>query len=269
MDDVYGDAGEVEAEFDSELDKSLDPRGPDSLELLVASLDLPAASQVLDLGCRDGWYSIELARRYGFVVLGIDPVQRHVANGERAVSDLRATEPDVASRVRLERGAVERIPAADGSLDLIWCRDVLVHVADLEAAFAECARVLRSGGHMVIYQMFATEWLTPAEADRLWPPAGIVGSSTDPTRFEAAATAAGFRVSSHQELKSEWREYLEERREMSTGRQLLHAARLLREPDRYVAKFGEVAYGVMLTDCLWGVYQMIGKLSPRSYVLQR
>jgi hypothetical protein len=30
---------------------------------------------------------------------------------------------------------------------------------------------------------------------------------------------------------------------------------------------GTVAYEFMLTDCLWGVYQMIGKLNPRIYVL--
>ena len=32
-------------------------------------------------------------------------------------------------------------------------------------------------------------------------------------------------------------------------------------------RFGTVAYEVMLTDSLWGVYQMIGKLNPRIYVL--
>jgi hypothetical protein len=34
-------------------------------------------------------------------------------------------------------------------------------------------------------------------------------------------------------------------------------------------RFGTVTYEYMLTDSLWGVYQMIGKLNPRIYVLSR
>ena len=32
---------------------------------------------------------------------------------------------------------------------------------------------------------------------------------------------------------------------------------------------GGDAYEAMLTDSLWGVYQMIGKLNPRLYLLSR
>jgi hypothetical protein len=48
---------------------------------------------------------------------------------------------------------------------------------------------------------------------------------------------------------------------------LLHAARLLRAPERYIAQFGQVAYDIKLGDCLWHIYRMIGKLSPRIYLL--
>ncbi len=61
-------------------------------------------------------------------------------------------------------------------------------------------------------------------------------------------------------------EYAQER-DGSPGRQLLHAARLLRDPARYVNRFGQAAYDIALGDCLWHVYQMIRKLAPRVYVL--
>jgi hypothetical protein len=32
------------------------------------------------------------------------------------------------------RGAAEALPIEDGTADLVWCRDVLVHVSDLERA---------------------------------------------------------------------------------------------------------------------------------------
>ena len=133
---------------------------------------------------------------------------------------------------RIDYGAAEQLPDPDASADLIWCRDVLEHVQDLEAAFSEFRRVLRPGAHAVIYQMTATEWLTPAEAARLWPPGAIYASSVDPQHFEGAITAAGLTISQNIELHGEWREYLEENGTGLSSRQLLWVSRLLRQPAR-------------------------------------
>jgi hypothetical protein len=51
------------------------------------------------------------------------------------------------------------------------------------------------------------------------------------------------------------------------GRHLLHAARLIRDPDRYITRFGQANYDIKLGDCLWHIYRMIGKLSSRVYLL--
>jgi hypothetical protein len=52
------------------------------------------------------------------------------------------------------------------------------------------------------------------------------------------------------EIGSEWGELAEEENG-KPGRRLLWAARLLRDPERYVARFGRANYEVMLGDCLW------------------
>jgi hypothetical protein len=44
---------------------------------------------------------------------------------------------------------------------------------------------------------------------------------------------------------------------------------LRRDPERYRARFGEAAYEILLGDCLWHVYAMIGKLERRVYLLRR
>jgi hypothetical protein len=67
-------------------------------------------------------------------------------------------------------------------------------------------------------------------------------------------------------LGSEWGEYYHEHMP-ARSRHLLHAARLLRDPERYVARFGQQNYDIKLGDCLWHVYRMIGKLSGRVYLL--
>ena len=51
------------------------------------------------------------------------------------------------------------------------------------------------------------------------------------------------------------------------GRHLLHAARLVRDPGRYISRFGKESYDIKLGDCLWHIYRMIGKLSSRIYLL--
>ena len=63
------------------------------------------------------------------------------------------------------------------------------------------------------------------------------------------------------------REFSEETGPGRTSRQLLHVARLLRDPERYVAAMGRSGYEGEVGNALWGVYQMIGKLSGRVYVL--
>jgi SAM-dependent methyltransferase len=265
----YGSAfAEFEA-FDAALDQSLAPRGSSLLFDLVAGLGLPAGSLAVDVGARDGRHCIELSRRFGFTVHGVEPVRVHLEGAADALAALAAAEPEVAARVRVDEGVAERLAEPDGSVDLIWCRDVLVHVEDLAAVFREFGRVLRPGRAAVIYQMTATGWLTPAEAARLWPPLGVHASSVDPQRFEAAIAAGGLRIERCIQLGGEWRERDEEDGGGRTSRQLLHVSRLLRNRPAYQERFGADAYEAMLGNGLWGVYQMIGKLNPRVYVLRR
>jgi SAM-dependent methyltransferase len=269
VEEVYGSAFAEEKAFEEALDESLQPHGFGLMFELVAGLRLPAGSLALDVGAREGYHCVELARRFGFTVHGVEPVRRHLDNAARALDDLAAAEPDIAARVRIDRGVAERLGEPDGSVDLIWCRDTLEHVEDLDAAFGEFRRVLRPGGAAVIYHMTATDWLTSAESARMWPPGAIHASSVDPARFEAAITGSGLRIAQSMQLHGEWRERAEEDGRGLSSRDLLRVSRLLRNRDAYERRFGTDAYEAMLTGCLWGVYQMIGKLNPRLYVLSR
>jgi hypothetical protein len=51
------------------------------------------------------------------------------------------------------------------------------------------------------------------------------------------------------------------------ARLLRHSARILRDPERYVERFGEAAYREKLADAWWHIYRMIGKLEGRIYIL--
>src|SRR4051812_7317531 len=135
LESFYDAYPRIEDEFGAALDESLEPRGPELLYDLVGGLGLAPGSVVVDVGCGEGAHAIRLGERFGFAVAGFDPVPRHLELARGAVP------AEVALRVRFAAGTAEELPVADGSVDLVWCRDVLVHVADVGAAYAEFARV--------------------------------------------------------------------------------------------------------------------------------
>jgi SAM-dependent methyltransferase len=268
LDEFYDAYPQIEPSFQASLDKSLLPRGPELLYDLVGALGLPSSASVVDAGCGEGRHAIALAERFGFAVQGIDPVARHINLGTRALAAAVKGRPTLAERVRFKVGTVEALPVGDGTVDLVWCRDVLGHVRALDRAYGEFRRVLRDEGRVIVYQTFGTDRLEPREAEWLWTTMGVIAESADAPTAEAAIVAAGFRIDECVELRSEWGEWLEE--QSGHGRRrLLHAARLLRSPERYVAEFGQASYDIMLGDCLWHVYGMLGKLSGRVYLLSR
>jgi SAM-dependent methyltransferase len=265
LDAFYDDYERIEAAFQDALDESLSPRGPDFLYEVVDKLGLPSGADIVDLGCGKGQHSIRLAERFGFAVHGIDPVSRHMDLANEALADAAKQKPALSKLVRFALGTAESLPIEDASIDLIWCKEALYYF-DLDKAFAECRRVLRAGGHMVIYNMFNGDRLEPREAERQWT-RDVVLANADHKHVEAAFGSAGFEVEECIVLASEGGERAQEERG-EPGRRLLLAARLLRDPERYIARFGQTAYDIMLGDCFWHIYRMIGKLSARVYLLK-
>jgi SAM-dependent methyltransferase len=248
----------IEEQFNRELDGSLGPSGPDALFGYVAEMGLPAGAVAVDAGCGEGEHAIELATRFRFRVTGVDPVAR-------CVRTARQNAPP-GCPVSFAVGLAQQLPLPSASADLVWSRDVLSLVEDADGAYREFRRVLKPGGRALIYQMFTTSLLEPPEAAFLLPVLGCWPSAMRPRDAEAAIAGAGLRIDRCVVLDSEWGEYYHEN-VPARSRHLLHAARLLRDPDRYIRRFGQQNYDIKLGDCLWHIYRMIGKLSARVYLL--
>jgi SAM-dependent methyltransferase len=248
LEQYYGEYEHIEEAFQAALDESLNPRGPDYLYELVLQMGLPAGARAIDLGCGDGAECVQLATRFGFAVLGIDPVAYHIDLGTKAAAEHPRLDLDFVL------GTADSAPVDVGSVDLIWMREVLYHIPSLEEAFVECHRVLRAGGRMLIYHNFGSEQ-------------GESGNHP-PEAVDSALAGAGFVTDEKIELGPEFGEYAQERRG-EPGRRLLHAARLLRDPRRYITQFGQRAYDIMLDDCMWHVNRMIGRLNGRIYLLHK
>ena len=128
--------------------------------------------------------------------------------------------------------------------------------------------MLKPGGAVLVFAVFATPLLEPREAERLFAGTAVVASSADPQNFERAAVEAGLALERREVLHGEWREFSEESGEKRTSGQLLRVARMIRDPERYKAIIGEREYEEELANCLYGIYQLLGKLSAAIYVLQ-
>jgi 2-polyprenyl-6-hydroxyphenyl methylase/3-demethylubiquinone-9 3-methyltransferase len=99
---------------------------------------VPAGKVIIDVGCGGGLMAEEIAQ-LGATVIGIDPSATSIATA-------RAHAAGNGLAIDYRVGSGERLPADDGCADVVYCVDVLEHVADLDAVISETARVLKPGG---------------------------------------------------------------------------------------------------------------------------
>ena len=250
-----------DSELRTTLQQSLEPRGTEWLFELFASLKPRPGDVLVDIGCRDAKHSIRLIREHGLRGYAVDPLPLHV---EQAKAEVDAAGVDLT----VLEGRIETLPFDNGSVDWIWCRDVLVHT-DVRRGLAECARVLRSGRRMLTYVTLATEWLEPLEKSLLVAATALVPESLEAAHVEASARDAGFKEIAVHRLAGEWRERMIEDGTWDAAASLLMLSRLHRREDALVAAQGPAAVDAVRGGQLWGIYQLIGKLCPTVYVWER
>ncbi len=95
----------------------------------------------LDIGCGPAYLAIELARRSGLRVIGVDIDSQAVRIGQR---NLRLA--GLQSRVEIEWGDVHALRFGDGAADLVVSRGSFLFWRDRVVAFREIERVLKPGG---------------------------------------------------------------------------------------------------------------------------
>lgn len=126
--------------------------GPD-LAALVEAAALTGSEQVLDLGCGAGHTALAVAAKAASVTaVDVTPEMLAVAESLAAARGL--------ANIRFQRADVADLPFPDASFDLITSRFSAHHYADPAQALREAARVLRSGGRLLLIDTIAPE--TPA-----------------------------------------------------------------------------------------------------------
>jgi ubiquinone/menaquinone biosynthesis C-methylase UbiE len=166
----------------------LSPGGPDEVRRVVEGLEF-SGKDVLDIGCGSGGITLFLARKYPLNrITGFDVEQPVIDVARR-----RARQKGLDEKARFVRGSPGPLPFEDGSFDIVFSKDALIHVADKEALFADIFRILKPGGNFA-----ASDWLISHDGDpspdmkAYFEAEGLSFGMASPARYEAAMRAAGF-----------------------------------------------------------------------------
>jgi hypothetical protein len=88
--------------------------------------------------------------------------------------------------------------------------------------------------------------------------------------FERCARSAGFEIVAVDRIDSEWREHaIESGDRWGELKALLQIARMRRREEDLVQRYGRNQYEAAYAGELWGIYQLLGKLCPTVYRLQK
>ncbi|MEW2355450.1 class I SAM-dependent methyltransferase [Spirillospora sp. NPDC029432] len=135
-----------------------------------------AGLRILDAGCGEGYLSRRLAAM-GADVVGIDACQGLID----AAAAAPAGNGGAGGTVSFIRASADDLPAEDGGFDLVVCNHLFSHLQDPADAIGEFARVLRSGGRLVVLTLHPCFYTFDAErgaadavpAERYFAPRGI------------------------------------------------------------------------------------------------
>ena len=102
--------------------------------------------EVADLGCGEGYLTVEAAR-WAKRVTAVDR-SAAVLRKARALAQKRGV-----SNVSWKRGEIEHVPIDTASVDVALLSQALHHAADPTRAVAEAARIVRPGGRVLVLEL--------------------------------------------------------------------------------------------------------------------
>ena len=111
---------------------------------LVSRIEARPADSVLDVASGTGAVALELARRYGCRVTGVDQSPEMLDSARRRVG----------TRVELVEARAEALPFEDAAYDGLTFTYLLRYVDDPAATMRELARVVRPGARVAMLEFF-------------------------------------------------------------------------------------------------------------------
>jgi len=102
------------------------------------------SSRILDLGCGQGYFSLELARR-GFKVVGVDISSQSIEIAKKTALSAKI-DPELLRYEVMDVDAIDQL----GCFDIVLCSGVLHHFEDIKQALSKIKMVLEKNNGILI-----------------------------------------------------------------------------------------------------------------------
>lgn len=151
-------------------------------------------ARVLDVGSGNGAAAVYLAATQGCDVVGLNLSERE----NEFARDL-AKSYGVDGQVEIVQGDFHELPWPDRSFDVVWSQEALLHAVDKRGVLAECLRVLKPGGRLVVSDLLMRRHVGDEERQVLYARVGTP-EMWDLDDYADALRQAGFDV----EVAEDW-----------------------------------------------------------------
>jgi len=135
---------------------------------MVSRVNAGPGSRVLDVATGTAAVAIELVRRHGCSVVGIDQSPEMLAEGRS-----RVEAAGLSDRIELVEGRAEELPFEDAAFDGLTFTYLLRYVDDPGATLRELVRVVRPGGTIAALEFGVPPGPLPRAAWRLYVRVGL------------------------------------------------------------------------------------------------
>jgi SAM-dependent methyltransferase len=228
---------------------------------LASQAGIGRTSVVLDVGCGKGRHACEIAKKLSCRVIASDPLEHCLALGRT-----RAEREGVANCIEFCAGDLERLPAADGEVDLVWCLDTFNHAPDIAGSFRQFARVLKPEGIIFNCSALQSSSLEPREKEWLCRTLSLNPQTLSQATIETLLASSGLRVRTSGSTTERESPFFER---VSDGDLLYieRLARMARDERRLVETFGLRDYEILKAHAMWNAYLLIGKIRYHVWVI--
>jgi ubiquinone/menaquinone biosynthesis C-methylase UbiE len=119
---------------------------------------LADGDRVLDVGCANGYSTLQFAQQRAIDVTGVDYIEGMIAGARRNLESLR---PSLRGPARFEVGNALGLDFPDDGFDKVIVIRVIINLGPWEEqarGIRECARVLRPGGTLLLSEATVQGW---------------------------------------------------------------------------------------------------------------
>jgi len=109
-------------------------------------------------------------------------------------------------QVTFHQGNALVLPFDPDSFDIVWTEHTQMNIADKQAFYAEIARVLVSGGHLVFHDIFRGQGESP-HFPVPWAEESAISFLSSPEAMQKIVTATGFKILVWEDKSHESLEY--------------------------------------------------------------